>query len=130
MNSTLRTEAIMIAQSVMARRTHQPIPLSQVETEVLAQTVLGLTEERIDTVPVDATTLLSANDRQVDGLHYGGTSHQHWDIVVEHQLDYFQGQVTKYIMRWRKKNGLTDLEKAKHFLEKYIEEIQAGRNVQ
>jgi hypothetical protein len=64
---------------------------------------------------------MSANDRQVGGSHYGLGSHQHWDIVVEHQLNYFEGQITKYVMRARKKNGLEDLKKAHHFLEKYME---------
>ena len=65
---------------------------------------------------------LSANERQVAGSHYGGGTHQHWDMVVDHQLNYFEGQITKYVMRCRKKNGVQDLEKAKHFIEKYIEE--------
>lgn len=69
---------------------------------------------------------MSANDRQVGGSHYGGGTQQHWDMVVQHDLDYFQGQITKYVMRWKAKNGLQDLEKAQHFLEKYIEEIKAG----
>lgn len=65
---------------------------------------------------------MSANDRQVGGTHYstpGGL--QHWDIVDIFKLDYFQGQITKYVMRWNKKNGVEDLKKAQHFLEKYIE---------
>ncbi len=70
---------------------------------------------------------MSANDRQVGGSHYGGGTQQHWDMVVQHELDYFQGQITKYVMRWKAKNGLQDLEKAQHFLEKYIEEVRAGR---
>ena len=69
---------------------------------------------------------MSANERQVGGSHYGGGAQQHWDMVVQHDLDYFQGQITKYVMRWKAKNGLQDLEKAQHFLEKYIEEIKAG----
>ena len=69
----------------------------------------------------------SANERQVGGQHYGLKEFQHWDMVSMFGLDYFQGQITKYVMRWNKKNGLQDLEKAKHFLEKYIEEIKAGR---
>lgn len=67
---------------------------------------------------------MAANEKQVGGSHYGGGSLQHWDIVDRFQLDYFQGQITKYVMRWKKKNGLEDLKKAQHFLEKYIE-IQA-----
>jgi hypothetical protein len=62
-----------------------------------------------------------ANERQVAGDHYAGVPVQHWDIVVMHDLDYFQGQIIKYVMRHKKKNGIQDLEKAAHFLEKYIE---------
>lgn len=62
----------------------------------------------------------AANQRQIGGEHYGLKEYQHWDIVDEFDLDYFQGQITKYVMRWKKKNGLQDLQKAQHFLEKYI----------
>jgi hypothetical protein len=65
---------------------------------------------------------MAANDRQVEGNHYK-TSMEHWDWVYANNLDYFQGQITKYIFRWKKKNGLKDLQKAQHFLEKYIELI-------
>jgi hypothetical protein len=64
---------------------------------------------------------MAANDRQVAGNHYGGGIYQHWDMVVEHKLNYFQGQITKYVMRAPKKNGKQDLEKARHFLDKYLE---------
>jgi len=67
---------------------------------------------------------MSANDRQVAGTHYHAKI-QHWDLVHEHNLDYFQAQIIKYIMRWKKKNGVQDLLKAQHFLEKYIE-LQDG----
>lgn len=63
-----------------------------------------------------------ANDRQVGGDHYK-TPHgrQHWDVVHEFKLDYFQGQITRYLFRWRRKGGIEDLRKARHFLDKYIE---------
>ena len=66
----------------------------------------------------------SANETQVGGGHYKTQTPdqpQHWDIVAIHNLDYFQGQITKYVMRWKNKNGLQDLQKAQHFLQKYIE---------
>lgn len=63
---------------------------------------------------------MSANDKQVAGTHYRAEV-QHWDMVVMHALNYFEGQITKYVMRARKKNGLQDLQKAHHFLEKYME---------
>lgn len=61
-----------------------------------------------------------ANDRQVGGRHYHSTI-QHWDFVAANNLDYFQGQITKYVCRWKDKCGVEDLRKAQHFLEKYIE---------
>jgi hypothetical protein len=62
-----------------------------------------------------------ANSRQVGGTHYKVGGEEHWDRVWRLELDYFQAQITKYIERWKSKGGIADLEKAKHFLEKYIE---------
>jgi hypothetical protein len=64
---------------------------------------------------------MAANDRQIGGSHYKTDGLEHWDMVVHFKLDYFQGQITKYVMRWRDKGGIADLEKAQHFLEKYKE---------
>jgi lipopolysaccharide biosynthesis regulator YciM len=69
---------------------------------------------------------MAANDIQVGGEHYKGTI-QHWDYVIANDLSYLEGQITKYVSRWRKKNGLQDLQKARHFLDKLIEEAEAGR---
>lgn len=71
---------------------------------------------------------IPANERQVGGKHYH-TAIQHWDYVHANQLDYFQGQITKYVTRWKRKNGLEDLRKAKHFLDKYIELIQEEQDL-
>lgn len=65
--------------------------------------------------------LASANDRQVGGNHYKKHVMDHWDTVVLFELDYFQGNIWKYLWRWRDKAGLVDLEKALHYLQKYIE---------
>jgi len=63
---------------------------------------------------------MAANDKQIAGNHYKSKI-QHWDYVVANDLDYFQAQITKYVTRWKKKNGIDDLRKAAHFLEKYME---------
>lgn len=63
---------------------------------------------------------MGANERQVGGQHYK-TRIEHWDFVDANDLDYFQGQITKYVARWRDKGGVEDLRKARHFLDKYIE---------
>lgn len=69
---------------------------------------------------------MSANDRQVGGSHYQ-SQFQHWDFVA-YYLDnrYLEGQITKYVSRWRKKNGLQDLEKAEHFLSKLEDLFTSG----
>ena len=64
---------------------------------------------------------MKANDMQVGGNHYKKGGEEHWDRVNRLGLDYFQGQITKYVERWKDKNGVEDLKKARHFLDKYIE---------
>lgn len=67
-----------------------------------------------------------SNAHQVGGNHYQ-TAIQPWDYTVANNLDYFQGTIIKYITRCWSKNGIEDLEKAAHFLEKYIELAKAGK---
>lgn len=63
---------------------------------------------------------MSANDRQVGGTHYRA-DYQHWDLVLKIRMGYLEACSTKYVTRWRKAEGLMDLEKGLHYLEKLIE---------
>lgn len=56
---------------------------------------------------------------QVGGNHYQA-DYQHWDWAAETQLGYLEGNATKYVSRWRKKNGRQDLEKALSYIKKLI----------
>ena len=63
-----------------------------------------------------------ANSIQVGGGHYrSAVGIQHWDFVVGNNIDYLRAQVAKYLQRWKKKNGLQDLQKAAHFYQKLLE---------
>ena len=62
-----------------------------------------------------------ANGRQVAGRHYVGMKIQVWDFVVANGIPYLEGNVIKYVARWRDKGGLDDLRKARHYLDKLIE---------
>lgn len=62
-----------------------------------------------------------ARDTQVGGDHYSKHKIQHWDIVQEYGLNYFEGAIVKYVLRHRDKNGVEDLKKARHTLDKLIE---------
>ena len=63
---------------------------------------------------------MSANDRQINGDHYRGAI-QTWDYIVANDLGFLEGNIVKYVTRFRKKNGIQDLEKAQHYLQKLIE---------
>lgn len=58
---------------------------------------------------------ITVNDTQIGGEHYQ-TEFQHWDLISKHDLGYLEGCATKYICRWRQKNGVQDLHKARHYL--------------
>lgn len=65
----------------------------------------------------------NANERQIGGTHYKKLNYEHWDFACDicDNIDYLKGCCTKYIIRWRDKNGLEDLQKARHYLQKIIE---------
>lgn len=63
---------------------------------------------------------MSVNDEQVGGEHYQKPI-QPWDYITLNRLGYLEGNIIKYVTRYKEKNGLQDLYKAKHYLEKLIE---------
>ena len=44
------------------------------------------------------------------------------DFILDQSMDYLEGNVVKYVSRYKYKNGLEDLQKAKWYIEKLIEE--------
>ena len=64
---------------------------------------------------------MSSLNRQVDGDHYKDLPIQPAEYIHANAMGYFEGNVVKYVSRWRKKNGIADLEKAKHYIELLIE---------
>lgn len=70
---------------------------------------------------------MNPNSMQVGGDHYR-SEYQHWDFVQACLNGrYLEGQITKYVTRWRKKNGIEDLKKAQHYANKLLTEFRAGR---
>ena len=70
--------------------------------------------------------MTDVNSIQVGGTHYK-TKFQHWDFDIKVLGGrYLEGCATKYISRWRKKNGLEDLKKSVHYVQKMIDLIQHG----
>ena len=66
-----------------------------------------------------------ANEVQVGGEHYKSKDIQPWDAIHAWGLGFFSGNVVKYVARHREKNGVEDLKKARHYLDKLIEIMEA-----
>ena len=62
-----------------------------------------------------------ANKEQYGGSHYKTLAIQPWDYIIQNNLGFLEGNVIKYVTRWKDKEGVQDLQKARHFLDKLIE---------
>lgn len=58
---------------------------------------------------------------QVDGSHYKDMPIQPVEYIHANAMGYLEGNVVKYISRWRKKGGMADLEKARHYIDLLIQ---------
>lgn len=58
---------------------------------------------------------------QVGGAHYANKPIQPWDIIDAWDLDFYAGNVVKYVLRFPHKGGVEDLKKARHYLDYMIE---------
>ena len=67
---------------------------------------------------------MSANETQVGGNHYKQFQYETWDVILDWQLGYLDGNAVKYLSRWRHKGGVQDLQKALHYIQKLIETEQ------
>lgn len=70
---------------------------------------------------VEENKMSTVNNIQHGGTHYKEKTVQPWDYIAANNLGYFEGNVVKYVSRWRDKGGVEDLRKARHYLDKLIE---------
>lgn len=57
-------------------------------------------------------------------VHYTQGAIETWDYIVSQKLGYLEGNVIKYVSRYKHKNGLEDLKKAQAYLNKLISEYK------
>lgn len=86
--------------------------------EVVAKPALWAPRRDTDPKP-------DANATQVGGSHYKVQQIQPWDFIAANGIGFLAGNVIKYVARFDKKNGVEDLKKARHYLDKLIELEQA-----
>lgn len=79
----------------------------------------------------DSELIGSGNDdalkKQEGGAHYKSLKIQPVEYINANNLSYLQGNVVKYITRYRDKNGIEDLNKAIHYIE-LIKQLEFNDN--
>lgn len=82
--------------------------------------------------PLKSVLLPDATQHQVGGDHYTSMAIQPFEYIQRNCIGFAEGNVIKYVSRWRNKNGIEDLRKAKHTLELLIAfeeaELAKGEN--
>ncbi len=64
---------------------------------------------------------MSALDKQESGNHYKDKAIQPIIYIHANNLGFCEGNVVKYVTRWREKGGFADLRKAIHYIELLIQ---------
>ena len=64
----------------------------------------------------------SPKSTQVGGTHYSEMKIQPIDFITANELGYMEGNIIKYVCRYKSKNGVEDLKKAQHYLQMLIEQ--------
>lgn len=95
-----------------------PMPKSSVETDPLVNRITHQCGPKVS-ASLNLTKPLS---QQIGGDHYRQGSIQPIEYIHANDMDFFSGNVCKYITRWKYKNGLEDLKKAKHYIELLMEQ--------
>ena len=60
--------------------------------------------------------------------HYIVNAIEPIDFIIANKLNFCEGNVVKYISRWRLKNGVEDLKKAKQYIDFLIEKEVAKKD--
>lgn len=63
----------------------------------------------------------TALDIQEGGDHYKSMAIQPVEYIIANNLGFIEGNIIKYISRYKNKNGVEDLKKARHFIDMLIE---------
>jgi hypothetical protein len=62
------------------------------------------------------------NMSETNPNHYRQGKIEVIDFILDQKMDYLTASVQKYLSRWRFKDGICDLRKARWFLDKLIEQ--------
>ena len=63
---------------------------------------------------------------KINPSHYKQGNIEVIDFIVDQKMDYLTSNICKYICRWRFKDGVCDLKKARWYLDKLIKQQEEG----
>jgi len=62
--------------------------------------------------------------KQVGGTHYKDMRIQPIEFILANELGFCEGNIVKYVCRYKQKNGVQDLKKVIHYAELLISQIE------
>ena len=65
--------------------------------------------------------------KQVGGNHYKKYKIQPVEFIIKNNIGFVEGNVIKYILRFKDKGGIADLEKAKQYIELLIDSSKSSK---
>jgi hypothetical protein len=59
--------------------------------------------------------------KQIGGNHYKKYKIQPIEFILKNNIGFCEANIIKYVLRFKEKGGIADLEKAKHYIELLID---------
>jgi hypothetical protein len=63
--------------------------------------------------------------KQVGGNHYKNYKIQPVEFIIKNNIGFVEGNIIKYVLRFKEKGGVQDLNKAKHYIELLIDSTKS-----
>lgn len=106
-----------------ADKLNKPNWLDTTETDEAKMDYSSKTNDELRQMEVEAVAKSLAKNRQEGGNHYKHMAIQPYEYCHKNNLGYCESNIIKYVSRWKNKNGVEDLKKARHMLDLLIEEV-------
>jgi hypothetical protein len=68
---------------------------------------------------------MKSSEKQVGGKHYLKYKIQPVEFIIKNNIGFVEGNIIKYILRFKEKGGVQDLNKAKHYIELLIDSTKS-----
>ena len=70
---------------------------------------------------------MKSSEKQVGGKHYLKYKIQPVEFIIKNNIGFVEGNIIKYVLRFKEKGGVQDLLKAKHYIELLIDSTKSSK---